>query len=74
MTLKRYLSTEHAIKAILDLLEYSVDDESTLKCLKLLASIITQNKNTSEQQIDSLVDLGRLKDLLASKMPEMHHS
>ena len=40
MTLKRYLSTEHAINAILELLEYATDDESTLKCLRLLASII----------------------------------
>ena len=40
MTLKRYLSTEHTINAILDLLEATVDNDSTLKCLRLLASIL----------------------------------
>lgn len=40
MTLKRYLSTEYAINAILDLLEATVEDDSTLKCLRLLASIL----------------------------------
>lgn len=45
MTLKRYLSTQHAIKAIFELLEFASDDLSTLKCLRLLACIIIQNKN-----------------------------
>ena len=72
MTLKRYLSTEHAINAILDLLESTVDDESTLKCLRLLASILIQNKDTVQELIK--LDHGRLKNLLASKLPEMHHN
>ena len=43
MTLKRYLSTEEAINTILELLEHAIDDDSTLKCLRLLASILIQN-------------------------------
>lgn len=72
MTLKRYLSTEHAMNAILDLLEATVDDESTLKCLRLLASIIIQNTDSACDLIK--LDFDRLKNLLAFKMPEMHHS
>ena len=72
MTLKRYLSTEHAINAILDLLEATVDDDSTLKCLRLLASILIQNKQATAELVN--LDLARLTNLLASKLPEMHHS
>ena len=71
MTLKRYLSTEYAINAILDLLEATVEDDSTLKCLRLLASILIQNKERSNL-VD--LDLARLTNLLASKLPDMYHS
>ena len=81
MTLKRYLSTEHAINSILELLEYATDDQSTLKCLRLLASIIIQNKSSQVEAADQdllalfekINGYDRLKDLLAHKMLEMQH-
>ena len=39
MTLKRYLSTQDSINAVLGLFELASDDEQTLKCLRLLACI-----------------------------------
>ena len=82
MTLKRYLSTKHSINAILDLLESSFDNEASMKCLRLLASIIIQNKNSDGRKDQSeLLEIftqidgfSRLKALLAQKLPQMPHT
>ena len=66
MTLKRYLSTTHSVKAILELFELAGDNEGTLKCLRLLASIIIQNKDSELLRIfDEVEGYTRLQGLLA---------
>lgn len=82
MTLKRYLSTEHAINAILELVDFAIDEEATLKCLRLLASVIIQNHVVEDSQLDGkdrilglfekINGYSRLEAFLAKKLPEMH--
>jgi len=79
MTLKRYLSTKHAINAVLELLEHAHDDESALKSLRLLACIIIQNKSSQKRAelldlFESIDGYTRLKTLLAQRLQVMQAS